>query len=98
VNPIQMAMQLRFLLRAVTWPDGGSVVFGDRGVFVFAGTPTGEQIPSVAPFCLVGIDTGTPDENDPGLILQRFSVITAAETTMPASPPANDRIRDSVRK
>ena len=75
-----MSQQLKFALQTVVWPTGsGAVVFGDRGVFVFAGTPTEEQIPSGFPWCLVGIDGGEADESHPELITQGYTLLMAAE-------------------
>lgn len=79
MNPLQMALQIRKELQVVTWPSG-SVVFGSRAVFVFAGTPPSEeQIPPSFPFALVSIDAGTPDADHPDLIEQQYSIVTAAE-------------------
>lgn len=77
MNPYQMAMQIRHLLRAATWP-GGETVFSEQSVRIFAGTPNEEQIPPNFPWCLISIDGGEPDEDHPDIILQRFSLTTAA--------------------
>lgn len=77
MNPRQMALQIRHELRNLIW-ESGSLVFGDRGAFVFAGTPDEEQLPAGFPFCLVSIDGGTPDEDHPELIEQGFTLLTVA--------------------
>jgi len=72
-----MAQQLKYLLETVVWPSGaGDVVFGANGVRVYAGEPTEEQIPPAFPFALVGIGSGLPDEDDPTLITQTFTVMS----------------------
>ena len=78
MNPLQMAMQIRHLLRAATWPSGGEVVFGSRNVFVTAGPPSVDLIPETFPMAFVQIGAGTPDEEHPGeLIEQTFTIATA---------------------
>ncbi len=83
MNPWQMAQQIKHKLKAVVWPLAPSgtteVVFGDQGVTVFAGTPTEEQIPPGFPWCLVGIGTGTADEDSPDLLEQQFALITGVD-------------------
>ena len=75
-----MAMQIRHVLRTVAWPGGAAdVVFGTRGVFVFAGFPTEEQIPAGFPWALVSIDGGTPDEDHPEFLEQNYTIIVGAE-------------------
>lgn len=81
MNPGQLAQQIKHTLAQLTWPGGsGDVVFGSRSVYVYAGLPpTAAQTPPQFPFALVAIDSGTPDENDPELLLQTFSVATVVE-------------------
>lgn len=81
MNPLQMAQQIKHVLEQAVWPgDGGHAVFGTRGsVAVFAGAPTEEQIPAGLPFCLVGIDNGTFDDEDPNHLIQQFTLIVGAE-------------------
>lgn len=79
MNPWQMAQQLRHELRAVTWPSGGSTVFGTSGVFVFAGQPSEDALPSAFPFALVTIDSGAADPDEPSLIRQSFAIAVAVE-------------------
>ena len=81
MNPWQMAQQLKHELQQVTWPNGaGEVVFGSRGVFVYAGAqPTDEEHAPGFPFALVTIGAGNPDTDDPDLIEQTFSIVTAVE-------------------
>lgn len=81
MNAWQMAQQIKHVLQQVRWPIGSQgLVFGTRGsVAVFAGSPTEEQIPPGFPWALVGIDSADVDEDDPGLITQRFALIVAAE-------------------
>lgn len=83
MNAWQLAQQVKAELAAVTWPDGArDVVFGDLGVFVYAGAqPDPGAIPSGFPFALVAIGDGIPDEDEPGLIVQTFEVAIAAEVT-----------------
>lgn len=78
MNGYQMAQQLKYVLTKVAW-DGGSVVFGDRGVTVLAGTPTEEQIPAGFPWAMVTIGQGSADEEHPHLIDQPFTIVTATE-------------------
>lgn len=81
MNPWQLAQQIKHELEQVTWPHGsGDVVFGTRGVFVYAGAqPSEEQHPPGFPFALVTIGGGSPDADEPGLIEQQFSVVVAVE-------------------
>ena len=81
MSPSQLAQQIKHLLEQATWPvEGGEVVFGDRGsVVVFAGAPTEEQIPAGLPFCLVGIDNASFDDEDPNHLTQEFTITVAAE-------------------
>ena len=81
MNPSQMAQQIKHLLQQVRWPvDPADLVFGARGsVAVFAGRPAPEQIPPGFPWCMVGIDAGQFDPDEPGLITQAFSLIVATE-------------------
>lgn len=81
MNPWQLAQQLKHELAAVTWASGArDVVFGSRSVFVYAGAPpTDEQHPPGFPFALVTIGAGTPDADDPDLIEQTFSIVSAVE-------------------
>lgn len=80
MNPWQLAQQLKATLAAVRWPDASAaVVFGPRSVLVFAGAPSDEEAPPGFPFALVTIDAGTPDADDPDLILQQFTIVTAVE-------------------
>lgn len=81
MNPWQMAQQIKYELQNVVWPTGtGDEVFGARSVFVYAGAPpTEDEHPVGFPFALVTIDSGSPDEDDPDLILQTFSIATAVE-------------------
>lgn len=80
MNPNQMAQQIKHKLATVAWPYGAEdVVFGTRSVFVFAGTPTEDELPAGFPFALVTIDSGTPDDEDPELIDQTFSIATVVE-------------------
>lgn len=81
MNPWQLAQQLKHELGQVAWTTGArDVVFGPRSVFVYAGaTPTDEQHPPGFPFALVTIGAGTPDADDPDLIEQTFSIVSAVE-------------------
>lgn len=76
MNPNQMAQQIKHELQQVTW-DGGSVVFGDRQVFVTAGVLNDTQIPPRFPAAFVQIGTGAPDVDHPEIIEQSFEVIAA---------------------
>lgn len=78
MNPYQMAQQLRYLLQTVAWPGGAAeVVFGDRGVSIFAGRPTLEQIPPGFPFAMVSIGSGSADPDHPDLLTQTFDILYA---------------------
>lgn len=81
MNPWQMAQQIKHMLQAVVWEDGsGAVVFGSRGVVVFAGSPPSEDaVPPGFPFALVTIGAGTMDVDHPELIEQRLAVAIVAE-------------------
>jgi len=81
VNPWQIAQQIKHELSTLTWDGGsGEVVFGPRSVFVYAGTaPDIEQHPPGFPFALITIDAGTPDPDDPDLIEQGLTIVTAVE-------------------
>ncbi len=81
MNVQQMAQQLRHELAAVTWPLGSAeVVFGDRSVFVLAGTlPDEDTLPGDFPFAIVAPAGGAPDESSPDLLLQDFGIASVAE-------------------
>ena len=80
MNPYQMAMQLRHVLRTIAWTTGAEdVVFGERGVTAFAGRPTVEQVPPGYPFCMVAIGTGTTDPDAMDVLTQQFELIYAVE-------------------
>lgn len=81
MNPWQLAQQLKFELGAAVWPSGrGEVVFGPKSVFVYTGGQPDDNIhPPRFPFALVTIGSGTPDDDDPDLLLQSFTVIVAVE-------------------
>lgn len=81
MNPWQLAQQIKHELEQVAWTRGAkAVVFGTRGVFVYAGAqPTEDQHPPGFPFALVTIGSGAPDDDEPGLMLQTFSVVAAQE-------------------
>lgn len=76
-----MAQQLKHLLEAARWPAGSQdLIFGARGgVAVVAGNPTEDQIPKALPFCVIGIDAGECDPDEPGLVTQQFTVTSGAE-------------------
>ena len=82
MNPWQMAQQIREELTTVAWPTGNAaVVFGADGVRVFSGFPNENQIMPGFPWCLVGINTGTHDEDHPEFIEQGFSIVAAVNVT-----------------
>jgi hypothetical protein len=76
MNPEQMARQIRHELEQATWPAGSqSLVFGVNGrVKIYADTPTEDQIPPMFPACMVGINGGVPDRDQPAYIKQNFTV------------------------
>lgn len=81
MNPVQLALQLRHLLRAVRWTGGAQdLVFGAFGdaVTVSQGPINETQIPPRVPFAVVHIDSGEHDPDDPGLLRQNFVVAVAA--------------------
>lgn len=78
MNAWQLAQQIKHELERITWPNGSqSVVFGENGVFVHAGPLTSDQHPNAFPFALVTIDAGAPDPDDPDLIEQQLTIVTA---------------------
>jgi hypothetical protein len=81
VNPWQLAQQIKFELGKAVWPTGlGKVVFGTRSVFVYTGGQPDENIhPPRFPFALVTLGTGSPDDDDPDLLVQNFTIIVAVE-------------------
>lgn len=80
MNPVQLAQQLKSILKAVQWPSGSQeVVFGIDGVSVYSGEPTEEVIPPGFPFVLIGIGDAVPDEDHPDLREQTFALIFVAE-------------------
>lgn len=80
MNPWQMAQQIKHELQLVAWTEGSeSVVFGQRGVVIFAGSPTEEQIPAGFPWALVGVGPGSPDQDHPEFLEQQFQVVIGAE-------------------
>jgi len=80
MNPEQAAREIKARMEAITWPAGTqSLVFGSNGrVKIYAGSPTEDQIPNAFPFCLVGINSGTPDPEQHGFLSQQFTVTAAA--------------------
>lgn len=77
MNPLQMALQIKHKLQTVAW-TGGDVVFGTRGVVVFAGTPSEKQFPPAYPWALVGIGSGAMDADHPEFITQTYGIMIAA--------------------
>jgi len=79
MNPWQLAQQIKHELAQVTWP-GGSVVFGPRSVFVYAGAvPADEEMPPAFPFAAVSIGSSTADDTHPDLLTQSFTVGACVE-------------------
>ena len=80
MNPQQTALQLRSLLRTVTWGVGDDdPVFGSNNVLVAAGQPADDFHPPGYPFVLILIGGGRPDPLYPDLIEQTFEVFTGAK-------------------
>ena len=80
MNDWQLSQQLKRELQTVMWSSGAaSRVFGERGVVVFAGTPSADQIPPAFPWCLIGIGTGTADESEPDLIEQSYDLFVGCQ-------------------
>lgn len=78
MNTWQIVQQLKYALQRVTWPGGSQdAVFGSAGVYVTAGPMTSEQHPTAFPFALISVEGGAPDAEDPGLIEQQITVVTA---------------------
>lgn len=81
MNAWQLAQQLKHELQTVTWPGGSQeVVFGGRGVVIYAGAIVDEELPPGFPAALITIDAGVPDPDEPSLIRQAFSVAAIVET------------------
>jgi len=75
-----MAQQIKSILEATTWHDGGDVVFGNQGsVACFAGTPTADQMPEALPGALVLTGDYEHDDDDHSLLTQTFQVMVAVE-------------------
>jgi hypothetical protein len=73
VNPWQLARQIRYLLRAATWPDGAAEkVLGSA--HVSAGMTEDALHYLRAPFALIAPAAATPDEYDPKLLQQTFDL------------------------
>lgn len=82
MNSWQMAQQLRKELQVATWPTGSAeLVFGIDRVFVLVDEPTDEQIPPTFPWCMIVFGTGIPDDDDPALLTQTYSLLAAANVT-----------------
>lgn len=83
MNPWQLTQQLQHLLETVKWTSGTKqVVFGTTGVHVYAGTPpTDEEYPPAFPFCLVTLDSSTPDIDSPDLVDQQLTVVVAVKSS-----------------
>ena len=82
MNPWQMAQQLKHKLAAAVWSSGAAdEVFGARGVHIFSGTPTEEQIPAGFPWCMVGFGSGDADPENPEFLTQTYNILTAAEVS-----------------
>ena len=82
MNAQQLSQQIKKELRAVTWPTGTATqVFGDQEsqVMVYAGAPTEDQFPRAFPCAMILIGDGTPDDDEPTSILQRFRIITGVQ-------------------
>jgi len=79
VNPWQLSQQLKHELATITWP-GGSVVFGPRSVFIYAGAvPADEEMPPAFPFAAISIGSSTADDAHPDLVTQSFTVGACVE-------------------
>lgn len=76
MNVQQFAKQLRYLLRAHTWP-GGSVVFGS--VHVTNGLPEEEYGLLRMPACLISIGDSDSDSEDPDYVKQNFIISYMAQ-------------------
>lgn len=80
MNPHQYAQQIKHELQTVTWLEGSrDVVFGARGVLVYAGALAEDEVPPGFPFALVTLESAAMDDDHPELITQDFSVILAVE-------------------
>ena len=80
MNSWQLAQQIKHELGRVAWDSGSrDVVFGPRNVLVYAGALGEDQHPPGFPFALVTVGSGSPDSDDPELIEQQFTVITAVQ-------------------
>jgi hypothetical protein len=80
MNPVQFAQQIKHRLEQAKWPASVNPVFGDRGqVRVVADRLTEDTIPPAFPWAIVMMDSGEVDPDEPGLINQRFTVVSAVE-------------------
>jgi hypothetical protein len=80
LNPWQFAQQLAHELAAVSWQaEDGEPVFGPRGVYVYAGELSAEEMPLGFPFALVRIGDASADTDDPDLLEQSFAIVTVAQ-------------------
>ena len=74
MNPWQLAQQIKHELATVTW-EGGSVVFGPRSVFIYAGAvPQEEELPAAFPFATVTLGSATADDDAPDYLQQQVTV------------------------
>jgi hypothetical protein len=78
-----MALQMKAVLEAATWPTGAQekIFGGPKGqrVAVFADTPKPEQLPNAYPCCLIVMEDGEPDEDHQELIEHTFRIVTGAQ-------------------
>lgn len=75
MNPWQMALQLKHLLKQVEWPDGDQDLVLGREVYVSAGAFTEDQLPGGFPFALVSPQGSNADEDHPNVVAQDFQVV-----------------------
>lgn len=82
MNDWQYAQKIKALLQAKAWSHGSTEkVFGSDGVYIFAGAPSDNMIPSAFPFVFISIGPGEHDEDSPGFIVQtlRVSIVVLSE-------------------
>ena len=95
MNSWQLAQQIRHELQLVSWEQGSAdLVFGSRGVLVYAGALSEEQHPPGFPFALVTVGSGSPDPDDPDLIEQQFGIIAAVQVV---GDPMGQAVRTTAR-
>lgn len=74
MNELQLAKQLRYLLRSRTWPDAGGALIWSNRVHCSNGMPEDQYTHLGSPAVLVGVNDSEADSQSPGYRRQIFTL------------------------